>query len=383
MRIRGNMKKKIALIFGGRSVERDISIITAFQTKTALDNQKYNVLPIYLYEGDFYTGDMKTIKDFAPFLPSANKKLVLFSGVFCLLKKNKLTPLFKPDVVVNCCHGGEGENGTIAGILEYNGLPHTSPDLFQSALCMDKTESKVIFDSMFLNTAKSISFFRHEYENNVDAILEKIESKIKYPMIVKPSHLGSSIGISVAHNLEQLKSAIDIAIEFDDKVLVEHKLTDFVEVNCAVYKGRNGVVVSSTEQPLSKSDFLSFEDKYVAGKMSGGGHVIPAPIGDLNRQIEELTERLYTQLGLKGVVRIDYLVDTEREKVYINEINTVPGSLAHYLFEKKGVSFEEMLDDIIEHVEAEHLDKKSRVRNFSTGVLDNFKGGVKSPKLKG
>ena len=383
MRIRGNMKKKIALIFGGRSVERDISVITAFETKRALDNGKYHILPVFLFEGDFYTGDMNSIKDFAPFLPSANYKLVLLGGVFYLLKKGKLTPFFKPDVVVNCCHGGEGEDGTVAGLLEYNGLPHTSPDLFQSALCMDKVESKVFFDNMFLNTAKSVWFTRDEYVENVDQVFEKVESRIEYPMIVKPSHLGSSIGISVAHNLEQLKSAIDIAIEFDDKVLVEHKLTDFVEVNCAVYKGSNGVVVSSTEQPLSKSDFLSFEDKYVAGKMSGGGHVIPAPIGDLNRQIEELTERLYTQLGLKGVVRIDYLVDTEREKVYINEINTVPGSLAHYLFEKKGVSFEEMLDDIIEHVEAEHLDKKSRVRNFSTGVLDNFKGGVKSPKLKG
>ena len=383
MRIRGNMKKKIALIFGGRSVERDISVITAFETKRALDNGKYDILPVFLFEGDFYTGDMNSIKDFAPFLPSANYKLVLLGGVFYLLKKGKLTPFFKPDVVVNCCHGGEGEDGTVAGLLEYNGLPHTSPDLFQSALCMDKVESKVFFDNMFLNTAKSVWFTRDEYVEKMDQVFEKVESRIEYPMIVKPSHSGSSIGISVAHNLEQLKSAIDIAIEFDDKVLVEHKLTDFVEVNCAVYKGSNGVVVSSTEQPLSKSDFLSFEDKYVAGKMSGGGHVIPAPIGNLNRQIEELTERLYTQLGLKGVVRIDYLVDTEREKVYINEINTVPGSLAHYLFEKKGVSFEEMLDDIIEHVEAEHLDKKSRVRNFSTGVLDNFKGGVKSPKLKG
>ena len=383
MRIRGNMKKKIALIFGGRSVERDISVITAFETKRALDNGKYDILPVFLFEGDFYTGDMNSIKDFAPFLPSANYKLVLLGGVFYLLKKGKLTPFFKPDVVVNCCHGGEGEDGTVAGLLEYNGLPHTSPDLFQSALCMDKVESKVFFDNMFLNTAKSVWFTRDEYVEKMDQVFEKVESRIEYPMIVKPSHSGSSIGISVAHNLEQLKSAIDIAIEFDDKVLVEHKLTDFVEVNCAVYKGSNGVVVSSTEQPLSKSDFLSFEDKYVAGKMSGGGHVIPAPIGNLNRQIEDLTERLYTQLGLKGVVRIDYLVDTEREKVYINEINTVPGSLAHYLFEKKGVSFEEMLDDIIEHVEAEHLDKKSRVRNFSTGVLDNFKGGVKSPKLKG
>ena len=137
------MKKKIALIFGGKSVERDISVITAVQTYKALDDKKYAVTPIFIYEGDFYTGNLKTLKDFAPFVPTAHKKLTLLGGKFCQVKKNKLIPIFKPDVVVNCCHGGEGENGTLAGVLEFNDLPHTSPGVLPSAICMDKTASKV------------------------------------------------------------------------------------------------------------------------------------------------------------------------------------------------------------------------------------------------
>ena len=148
------MKKKIALLFGGRSVERDISVITAVQTFRALDERKYEITPIFIFEGDFYTGNLNTLKDFAPFVPTAHKKLVLLNGTFCHVKRNRLVAVLKPDVVVNCCHGGEGENGTIAGILEFNGLPHTSPDLFPSALCMDKSESKVIFDGLFMKKRK-------------------------------------------------------------------------------------------------------------------------------------------------------------------------------------------------------------------------------------
>ena len=383
MRTRGIMKKKIALIFGGKSVERDISVITAVQTYRALDDKKYAITPIFIFEGDFYTGNLKTLKDFAPFVPSAHKKLALFGGMFCQVKKNKLIPIFKPDVVVNCCHGGEGENGTLAGVLEFNDLPHTSPGVLFSAICMDKVQSKVVFDSLFLNTAKGTSFSRWDYENNKEKVVEDVESKVDYPMIVKPAHLGSSIGINVAKDREDLLFAIDVAVEFDDKILVEHKLSHFVEVNCACFRYGGELVVSETEQPLSKSDFLTFADKYSTGKMSGGGHIIPAEIGNLNGQIKEMTKLIYSKLELNGVVRFDYLVDTEREKIFINEVNTVPGSLAYYLFESVGLSFGGMLDKIIEQAENDFLDKKSRRKNFTTDILTNFKQGTKQPKLNG
>ena len=374
------MKKKIVLLFGGRSVERDISVITAVQTFKALDDRKYDVTPVFIYEGDFYTGNLKTLKDFAPFVPTVHTKLALFNGIFCQVKRNKLVQLLKPDVVVNCCHGGEGENGTIAGVLEFNGLPHTSPALFSSALCMDKSESKVVFESMFLNTARGKTISRRGFEMDMEGVIAGLESGLEYPMIAKPAHLGSSIGIGVANNREELEYAIKIAFEFDDKILVEHKLGNIVEVNCAAFKGADSVVVSETEMPLSKSDFLTFNEKYSTGKMSGGGHTIPAPIGNLNEQIKKITETLYVRLELNGVVRFDYLVDTEREKIYINEINTVPGSLAYYLFESVGISFLDMLDKIIEQAEQDFLDKKSRQCNFTTDILTSFKGGSKGSK---
>ena len=169
------MKKNIALLFGGKSVERDISIITAVQTYKVFDCQKYAVTPIFIYEGDFYTGNLKSLKDFAPFIPTAHQKLALLSGIFCQIKKNKLVPMFRPDIVVNCCHGGEGENGTLAGVLEFNGLAHTSPGVLPSALCMDKVESKVLFESMFLNTAKGRAFLRQEYESDAEMVVLGLE----------------------------------------------------------------------------------------------------------------------------------------------------------------------------------------------------------------
>ena len=248
---------------------------------------------------------------------------------------------------------------------------------------MDKVQSKVVFDSLFLNTAKGTSFSRWDYENNKEKVVEDVESKVDYPMIVKPAHLGSSIGINVAKDREDLLFAIDVAVEFDDKILVERKLSHFVEVNCACFRYGGELVVSETEQPLSKSDFLTFADKYSTGKMSGGGHIIPAEIGNLNGQIKETTKLLYSKLELNGVVRFDYLVDTEREKIFINEVNTVPGSLAYYLFESVGLSFGGMLDKIIEQAENDFLDKKSRRKNFTTDILTNFKQETKQPKLNG
>ena len=375
------MKKKVALIFGGRSVERDISVITAVQTYRHLDDKKYAVTPVFLYEGDFYTGDMKTIKDFAPFVPSNHKKLVLVSGKFYYVKKDKMTVALKPDVVVNCCHGGEGENGVLSGVFEFNGLPHTSPSLLPSAICMDKAVSKELFENMLFNQVKHFVFSRKEWERDSDKVLFHAESFLRYPLIVKPARLGSSIGIGVAYKREDLISAIEVAGEFDDKIIVEEKLTDFIEVNCAAFKDGDKIVVSETEQPLSTSDFLSFNDKYSTGKMGGGGHIIPAEIGTLNSQVKALTERIYRELEMSGVVRVDYLVDVKREKIYLNEINTVPGSLAHYLFESAGITFKDLLDKMINTAIEDHLDRKSRTHNFSTGVLDNFKGGGKTQKM--
>lgn len=370
------MKRKVALIFGGNSVESEVSVITAVQAYNHLDDKKYLVEPVYVYEGDFYVGDIKSIKDFAPFIPSKHKKVILYKGGFYTFDRNKLKPFFKPDVVLNCCHGGEGENGVLQGVFEFCDLPHTSPPVLPSAVCMDKAVSKVLFEKDLLNVTKHIVFSKSEYLTDKNQVLSQAES-LGYPLIVKPACLGSSIGITPAWSGKDLENGVEIAFAFDDKVVVEVMLVDFVEVNCAVYRGKNGVVVSETEQPLSINGFLSFDDKYSSGKMSGGGHVIPADVGDLNAKIKELTRKIYDKFELDGVVRIDYLVDKNKNKIYVNEINTVPGSLAYYLFEKDGITYSTLLDEIIDYAINKRLKKKASQRRYTTGILESFKGGAK------
>lgn len=367
------MKRKVALIFGGRSIESDISVITAIQTYKQLDG--YEVEPIFMYDGDFYLGGMKTLSDFTPFEAHKHVKTLLYSGGFYTVKRGKLKKVFAPDVALICCHGGEGENGTLQALLEFYGIPYTSAGVLPSAICMDKGVSKKIFDDMLLNVIPHSVVTKREYEERTDETLSRLENTLGYPLIVKPSRAGSSIGISTAENREDLIYALDVAKEFDDKMVVEQMLTDFVEVNCAAFRDSDGVVVSETERPLSVHDILTFEDKYVSGgKMSGGGRIMPADIGPLNSVVKANTARLYDELDLDGVVRMDYLVDKTRNKVYINEINTIPGSLAYYLFEEVGITYPEMLRRIIDYAIKKG---KPTHRTYSTGVLENFHGGGK------
>ncbi len=371
------MKTKVALIFGGRSLESDISVITAVQTYAHLDERLYDVEPVYLFDGDFYMDKMSTLKAFTPFIVTEHTKVLLYTGGFYTTTKKGIKAHFKPDVALICCHGGEGENGILQALMQYYRIPHTSAGVLQSAVCMDKVVSKELFENMLLNVVANLVVMREEYESDSEKTLFHLESFLTYPLIVKPASLGSSIGIHTASCYQELKDALDIACEFDEKIIVEQKLTDFKEVNCAAFRDGDKIVVSETEQPLSTHDFLTFEEKYSTGKMSGGGHVIPAEIGSLNSVVKANTERIYRELDLNGVVRVDYLVDLNRNKVYINEINTIPGSLAFYLFEKVGISFAAMLGKIITAAinRAEKL--KQRTTNFKTGVLENYHGGGK------
>ncbi len=374
------MKKKIALIFGGRSLESDISIITAMQTLSNIDKSLFNIEPVYMYEGDFYVKKLDSLDAFSAFNPIEHSKAILYKGEFYTVKRNGLVKYFKPDAAFICCHGGEGESGILQAILEYNGIAYTSPSVIASACGMDKALSKQLFEGMLLNTLPHEVVTREEFEEDAERTLQRLESFLAYPLIVKPSTLGSSIGITVAENHEQLDFALQVACRFDTKIIVEHKLTDFVEVNCAAFRDGDRIVLSDTEQPLTLNDFLTFDDKYMTnGKMSGGGHVIPADIGNLELIVKANTERIYRELDLNGVVRMDYLVDKVRNKVYINEINTVPGSMAFYLFEGQGIDFKALITRLIENAvnyQAVHRTPSK----FKTEVLSKFKSGGKIVK---
>lgn len=374
------MRKKVALVFGGRSLERDISVISAMQVLNNVNKSQYRVEPIFMYEGDFYAGKLDKLQAFVNFNPLDHTKLLLYKGEFYTLKRNGMSKYFKPDAVFVACHGGEGENGVLQGLLEYNGLAHTSTGVLASAAGMDKALSKQLFDGMLLNTLPHEVVTRSEFELDKEKTLMRIESFLGYPLIVKPSSQGSSIGITVVNDKKELEYALEVAAKFDSKIIVEHKLTDFVEVNCAAFRDGDNIVLSETEQPLTLNDFLTFEDKYASdGKMSGGGHIIPAQIGSLELIVKANTERIYRELDLNGVVRMDYLVDVARNKVYINEINTVPGSMAFYLFEPLGITFDNLISRLIENaVEYHALHKVPNA--YRTEVISKYVGGAKMKK---
>lgn len=376
------MRTKVALIFGGRSLESDISVITAMQTLAVLKETEYDVEPFYLYDGDFYTKGVDDISAFTPFEKEKHLCTVMMNGTFCSVKKNRLKREFRPDVALICCHGGEGENGVLQGLLDFNGVSYCSSGVLGSAVCMDKGAAKSVFEQMLLNVIQHVTVFAEDLARDPDLVAAHCEKALKYPMIVKPASQGSSIGIRAAHDRAELIEAMQVAAEFDGKLLVEEKLTDFAEVNCAAYLKGGRVVVSETERPLAAGELLTFEDKYMSGgKMSGGGRVMPADVGeDLNAVVRSVTERVYRAMELRGIVRADFLVDRTRGKVYINEINTVPGSMAFYLFEPLGIDFAELLTDQIEEALARRR-AGSRRTGFRSAVLTHYGKGAKSSKF--
>ena len=275
------MAKKVALVFGGRSLESDISVITAMQTLATLKETEFIVEPVYLTEGGFYMCGLDDIAAFMPFERDKHLRVILADGVFLSVRRGKLRREFRPDVALICCHGGEGENGVLQGLLEFNGVPYTSAGVTASAVCMDKAASKCVFEQMLLNVLPYVTVRSSDALSDPYAVTLVCERTLDYPVIVKPASQGSSIGISAAHDREELAEALAVAARFDDKLVVEEKLTDFVEVNCAAYARGGEVIVSETERPLSAGELLTFEDKYVSGgKMSGGGREMPAPVGD-------------------------------------------------------------------------------------------------------
>lgn len=371
---------KIAVLFGGRSPESDISVITAMQALAALSESEHEVRPFYMCDGVFYTGKLDSVAAFTPFRAEEHTAVALYGGVFCSLRRGKLKREWKPDVALICCHGGEGENGVLQGLLDFNGVPYCSSGVAGSAIGMDKVLSKRIFDNMLLNVVPYAVLSRTEYaDGKCEGALRA--AKLDYPLIVKPVSQGSSIGISAAENPEELARALETAFEFGDKAIVEEKLVDFTEVNCAAFMREGKVVVSETEQPVSAGDILTFEDKYMRGE-KGGGNIMPADIGDLNRVVRANTEKIYRELELFGVVRVDFLVDKARGKVYVNEINTVPGSLAFYLFEPLGIDFTQLLEALA----AEGAARGRRIADktvFRSPVLEFYgKRGAKSRPVR-
>lgn len=399
------MKIRVGVLYGGKTTEHEVSIITAVQAMNNLNKEKYDVVPIYFTkDNDIYTGnalmDMDVYKDMS-LLKRYCSNVVMYSKDGVLILQNK-KGIFKRtirevDIVVPCVHGYNMEDGNIEGMLEVLGIPYTGSDIYGCTVGQDKVFQKQILEAEKLPVPKYTWFYDNEYFSSEEKILDNIK-KIGYPVIVKPARQGSSIGIEVAKSEEEVKIAIEEAIKYDDKILVEEIILNMTELNCSVLGSNSYMETSVIEQVMGNDEILSFKDKYltssskkgaikVAGSkgMASTNRIIPANISEkLTKEIEETSKKAFRALGASGVVRIDYLYNKKSNKYYVNELNSIPGSLSFYLWTPLNKEYDELLDDMINIAVKRFKNKLKKTSKFESNILSNFNGskGVKGFKGK-
>lgn len=394
------MKIKVGVLYGGKTTEHEVSIITAVQAMGYLNTDKYEVIPLYLTkENEMYTGgslmDMDVYRE-PDLLKRYCTNVVMYNKNGAIILQNK-KGIFKRtvkeiDIVIPAVHGYGMEDGNIQGMLDVIGVPYTGSDIYGLTVGQDKVFQKQILEAERIKVPKYEWFYDTEYVENEKEILDKLE-RLKYPLIVKPARQGSSIGISVANNIESLKEAINDAINYDEKILVEQIIPNMVELNCSVLGSSSYSEASAIEQVMGKDEILSFNDKYIGNKAKRGGlktgaskgmasasRVIPADISDkLKEEIELTSKKAFRALGASGVVRIDYLYDKKSKELYVNELNSIPGSLAFYLWTPLKKEYPELLDDLI-NISVKRFKKNlKKTKSFESNILSSYNGskGIK------
>jgi len=389
------MKLRLGVIFGGESVEHEVSIISAVQAMKHLDAEKYEIIPIYIGKNrEWYTG--KLLKDIDVYSDmdllkrySTNVILTNKDDKFVLIKKNGIRRIIDYiDLVLPVVHGTNVEDGTLQGYLELLGIPYVGSNVYSSAIGQDKIFEKQILESSGLPVTKYTWFYDNEYKEDEDEVLKKIKN-IGYPVMVKPARLGSSVGISKVKNEKDIKDAIEEAIRYDEKILIEKVVDNLVEVNCSVLGNYEYQEASVLEEVMGTDEFLSYRDKYLGGSkktgskgMASTNRVLPARLDDkLTNEVREMSKNVFKVVNACGVIRIDYLIDKKSKKVYVNETNTIPGSLSFYLWEATDKPYKELLDDMISLAIKTYKRKKKKLYSFETNILSNF-NGMKGSKGK-
>lgn len=393
------MKTTVAFIFGCRSVEHEVSIISAVQAMRSARRDKYDVIPIYVTKsGEMFTSEkmfeIETFRDIKALTSEAEPVTMLKKGNDVVLHfLNQKLFKKKEDLVLNVAfpvvHGTNCEDGTLQGYLEFLGLPYVGCDVLSSAVGMDKAVFKYVMKAANLPVLDCITFYAREYAEGKDGVIERAEKEIGYPMIVKPINLGSSVGISKAKDRAALIDAVDLAVSFSDKVLIEHAVTAIREINCSVVGDSDSCEASVCEEPFMNDEILSYEDKYMGGgKKSGGSkgmaslsRKIPADISEeKSAEIRALACKVFKALGGAGVVRIDFIIDTDTDKVYVNEINTIPGSLSFYLWEATGMPYDKLIDKLISLAFRRNRNRENLTFTIDTNILSGISFGAKGAK---
>ena len=391
------MKIKLGVIFGGKSVEHDISIITGNQAMSAVNEEKYEIVPIYISkEGLFYTGDyLKELEHFKD-LEEVKKQAI---PIVLVRDENKVNLIRYPmkkfgnnivnsiDIAFPTMHGTNGEDGTIAGYLEMLSVPYIGCDVLSASIGMDKIMMRRILKEQGISSLDYVAFYTSEYLRNSEEQIGKIEKSLVYPVIVKAGNLGSSVGIKKAKDRKELEEAIEFAMEFSDRVMIEHAITNLKEVNCSVIGDTSKAKASVCEEPISSDEILSYQDKYMSGGKTGNKTGSKIPMGEkqgmaslqrklpaeiteeMRDEIQEMAVKTFQVLGCNGVSRIDFLVDNDTNEVYVNEINTIPGALSFYLWEATGESFEKEIDELVELAMKRSREKENRIFSYDKNIL--------------
>jgi D-alanine-D-alanine ligase len=378
------MKKTVAVFFGGRSPEHDISIITALSSviKPLLLTKKYDIVPVYITKTGKWVSDAKLldIKTYQGHmiddLTKKSKPLAVnFDGGFSIGKK-------RIDIAFPAMHGAYGEDGSLMGLLRMAGIPFVGSDMDASVIAMDKVLTKQVASANAIPTSKYVFFARTDITENVRAVVAKVEKSLTYPLFVKPAHLGSSIGISKVKNTLELTNALEVAAYYDEKIIVEEAVPNLIEVTVPII-GNSILTPALVEQPLTIGDNLfDFDKKYLSGggkkggaKQSGsqGYSELPAKIpSQLYEKSLSVAESVYKVIGATGIARIDLLIDEKKGEVYFNEVNPLPGSLYAHNWRASGISGIELVEKLIGYAEERFEEKNKLTSTFDSSFLQQF-----------
>lgn len=392
------MKTTIGVFFGGSSVEHEVAVISAVQAMASINKEKYNVLPVYIAkDGAMFSDDslfkIETFKDIAALRKSCRRVTVTASDGNCRLQylkngifaKNREAQI---DVAFPIVHGTNCEDGSLQGLFELLRVPYIGCDVCSSAVGMDKSVFKSVMREAGLPVLDGFTFRSREWFESREEITVQIENRVGYPLIVKPANLGSSVGISKVKSADELAAAVELAASFAEKLLIEHAVESLREINCSVLGDADDCEASVCEEPFMNDEILSYDDKYKSGGSKGEkgmaslSRKCPADIDEAkSNEIRDISVRVFKALGCSGVSRIDYLMDTaDNNRVYINEINTIPGSLAFYLWEASGIKYTDMIDRLVETAFKRARTRNSTMFTIDTNLLDGAVFGAKGAK---
>ncbi len=381
----------IAVFFGGKNTEHDVSIITGQLVISGLKELGHTVYPVYISkDGKWYINEkMDNVEYFKnPNLKLEGEVNINFTQTFngsVVLKTNGLfSKSYNIDLAFPAIHGKNGEDGTIQGLFELIGIPYVGCDVVSSAISMDKALTKLFYQRFNLPTTKFVYFTSNEWEKNKETYLSDIKSNLTWPVFVKPARLGSSIGMTKVKSEDDLEFAVEVALHYDNKVVVEESVEDLMDITVAVIGNENDLKVSLIQESAYSKDFFSYEDKYLneGGAQLGNAEksiIIPAQLDEKTTQeVQDMALEVYRLMGLSGIARVDFLYNKTYKKYYVNEINTMPGTIYHHLWKKSGVELGELLSLLVDSAQDKYKKSQKLTFTFESSILK----AANSNKLK-